>query len=270
MLTGLVQSQFSRVKFLVNDNSTTILTGVGVTGTVVTAYLTGRASFRAAQIIAEDEKIAEDLTDKSSQRDGNGYFKLPLTKKVKRVWRLYLPAVAVGTTTITSIIVANKVASKKIAALTIASGISERALQEYKTKVVEKLGERQDQKVRDEIAQDRVTKNPPGSREVILAGTGEVLCYDMHTGRYFQSTIEEIKRAENQTNHELLNFMSASLSSFYDHIGLPSTTYTDTVGWNSNNLIEVTFSTVLSPDQKPCVAIDFVHPPVPDYHRMYD
>lgn len=268
MLTGLVQSQFSKVKFLVNDNSTTILTGVGVTGTVVTAYLTGRASFKAAQILDEELKTREALyganTNEFKQKE------LTLVQKVRYTWRLYLPAAAVGTTTITSIIVANKVASKKIAALTIASGISERALQEYKTKVVEKLGERQDQKVRDEIAQDRVTNNPPGSREVILAGTGEVLCYDMHTGRYFQSTIEEIKRAENQTNHELLNFMSASLSSFYDHIGLPSTTYTDTVGWNSNNLIEVTFSTVLSPDQKPCVAIDFVHPPVPDYHRMYD
>jgi Family of unknown function (DUF6353) len=270
MLTGLVQSQFSKVKFLVNENSTTILTGVGVTGTIATAYLTGRASFKAAQIIAEDEKIAEALTDKSAQRDGNGYYRLPLNKKVKRVWRLYLPPVAVGVTTITSIIVANKVASKKIAALTIASGISERALQEYKAKVVEKLGERQDQKVRDEIAQDRVNKNPPSSREVILAGTGEVLCYDMHTGRYFQSTVEEIKRAENQVNHELVNFMSASLSSFYDAIGLPATTYSDTVGWNSDHLMEVVFSTVMSPDQKPCIAIDFMHPPVPDYHRVYD
>ena len=65
------------------------------------------------------------------------------------------------------------------------------------------------------------------SREIILAGTGEVLCYDMSSGRYFQSTIEDIKRAENRVNKDLIHFMSASLSMFYEEIGLPPTSYSD-------------------------------------------
>ena len=44
------------------DNSPAILTAFGVVGTVSTAYLAGRASFRAADIIAlEEERIDEEL-----------------------------------------------------------------------------------------------------------------------------------------------------------------------------------------------------------------
>ena len=250
------------MKFLVNDHSTTILTGVGVGGTVATAYLTGRASFQAAEIIQREELSMEDTFGKMT---------LSRPEKVKMTWRLYLPAFGVGATTVTSIIAANKISSKKIAALAVASGLSERALQEYKEKVVEKLGIRQDRALRDEIAQDRVNGQPIGSHEVILAGTGQVLCYDMTTGRYFQSTVEDIKRAENKVNYELIHFMHASLSQFYDEIGLPPTSFSDSVGWNVNNHIEVQFSTVMSSDQRPCIAIDFLKHPVADYEKnLYD
>lgn len=270
MLTGLIR-KINHVKFLLNDNSTTILTAVGVTGTAVTAYLTGRASFRAAEIIRE----AENHREEDFKAGGEVLHKVTTSNmlsrwsKVKLVWRCYIPPFGAGLATITSIVFANKISSKRIAALTVASVTSERALKEYKEKVIEKLGIRQEQKIRDEVAQDRVNKHPV-QKEVIIAGSGEVLCFDMMTGRYFQSTVEEIKRAENKVNHELVNFMSASLSSFYEELGLPPTPYTDTVGWNMNNRMEVAFSTVMSSDDRPCIAVDFLNPPVADYDRLHD
>jgi hypothetical protein len=242
------------------------MTGMGVAGTVSTAYMTGRATFKAAKILEKEQLLI--ASEEKENTDAPRVLTLP--SKIKLVWRLYIPPVVVGASTIASIIMANRFASKKIAALTIASGISDRALQEYKEKVAQRLSENDRTKVRDEIAQDRVSKNPPNGREIILAGTGEVLCYDMVTGRYFQSSVEEIKRAENKINHQLLNYMHASLSEFYDEIGLPPTSYTDSVGWNLNNRLEVVFSTVMSTDQRPCVAIDFLHPPVADYANVYD
>ncbi len=261
MFIGLVQKA-KHLKFLLDDNSTAILTGMGVSGTVATAYLTGRASFKAADLIhekADEWKLENDNVLVVKERT--------TLSNVKLVWRLYLPPVAVGLTTVTAIVVANRISSKKIAALTIASGISERALQEYKDKVVEKIGPKQEQDIRDEVAQDRVTNSPIGSKEIILAGTGEVLCYDMSSGRYFQSTIEEIKRAENRINYELIHYMSSSLSMFYEEIGLSPTSYSDSVGWNTNNNIEVQFSTTMSPDGRPCIAVDFAKQPISDYNR---
>ena len=265
-LTGLAR----KGKFLLNENSRTILTGVGVVGTVSTAYLTGRATFKAAEIIQGVEQGLEQSSDDSNNGGALAVPELTRFGKTKLVWRLYIPPSAMCLTTVTCIVMANKIASKKIAALALASGISERALQEYKAKVVEKWGERQDTKVRDEIAQERVNQHPLSSREIILAGTGEVLCFDMATGRYFQSTVEEIKRAENKINHNLNNFMHCSASEFYEEIGLAPTTYTDNVGWNANKHIEVEFSSVLSPDGRPCLAIDFVTPPFTEYSQLHD
>ena len=197
---------------------------------------------------------------------------LSKTEKVKLVWREYLPPVAAGVTTVTSIIVANKISSRKIAALAVAGGISERALQEYKDKVVEKFGERKATDIHDDIVKDRVGNTPTTSREIILAGTGEVLCYDMTTGRYFQSTMEEIKRAENKVNYELIHFMSCSLSHFYEEIGLPADiVYNSVLAERSYNKMEVVFSSVMSQDGRPCLAIDFSKMPVADYEKnAYD
>jgi len=256
MLRELFKTKMSQIPH------TTVLTGMGVTGVVTTAYLTGRASFKAAKIIDREEKIiqatAQDLPKKE----------LTFKEKTKLVWPLYVAPVSVGCTTITAIVMANHAASKKIAALTVASGISERALSEYKAKVLEKIGENKEMAIRDEIAQERVANTP--NKEVLVIGAGDVLCFDLMTGRYFQSTVEKIRQAENKINYEILNHMYASLSSFYDLIGIPPTPYSDTVGWNGmTDRFEVVFSTVMSPDQRPCVAVDFTIPPTAEYTRLY-
>lgn len=273
-----------RARFLVNENSGTILTGVGVGGTIATAYLTGRASFKAAEIIEtvrqeyiKDEPLLNGTpTEILEQEISQGYREylekkkmLTLSSKMRLVWKYYIPPTAIGTITIASIIMANRISSKKIAALAIASGISERALQEYKAKVVEKLGDKHEMAIRDEIAQDRINNTPP-SGEVLVVGEGKVLCYDMLTGRYFNSSVEDIKRAENKVNYEIIHFMSVSLSTFYDEIGLPATNYTDSVGWNLGNKLDVKLSTTMTPDGRPCIAIDFSRPPIPDYEKHWD
>lgn len=264
MLQTLAQHA-NKVKFLLDDHSTTILSAAAVGGTVATAVLTGRSTIKAVDII---EKKKEELEENLKFPE----VKLEISKvdKVKWVWRQYLPPVATGVLTITCIVMANKISSKKIAALTIAGGISERALTEYKEKVVEKLGPKKEQDLRDEIAQDRVKATPLNSN-VMVIGDGEVMCYDMLTGRYFKSNMEAIKSAENKINYELLHSMHCSLSYFYDEIGLEPTTYTDMVGWNSGNSpVEVKVSTVLSADNKPCLALDFNKPPFMDYDKHWD
>lgn len=269
-VTGFI----SKVGKIAGDNQSTILTGMGVTGVVTTFIFTTRATFKAAELIQQEEMKRKDEVLASpvvgrQVRPRVDEVELTSKEKVKLIWPLYIPPVSVAVTTIAAIVMANHEASKKIAALTVASGLSERALQEYKEKVVEKLGEKKAVDIRDSIAQDRVNKTPLNTREIIIAGTGEVLCFDITTGRYFQSSVEEIRRAENKINFEIINHMYASLSSFYDEIGLPPTPYSDTVGWNGNELFEVTLSTVLSPDNRPCIAVDFMRAPFAEYTHLW-
>jgi len=244
---------FKKASTLVTDNATNILTGLGITGVVTTAYFTGKASFKAAEVIREIEE---------AEVEGNPKVETTFDK-VKLVWPFYIPAASVGVTTVTSIFLANRVASKKMTALAVASGISERALQEYKAKVIQKFGENKETQIRDEIAQDRINMNPPGG--VVIIDSGNVLCYDVWTGRYFESSMEAIRQAENRVNADIINHNYASLSQFYDEIGLDPTPYSDVVGWRIDNLVEVQFSTVMSPDKRPCISIDFAVPPSTDY-----
>lgn len=268
-IAGLIQ----KAKFLLNENSGTILTGVGVGGTVATAYLTGRASFKAAHILDDAEKeIEKDRNLPEDPPELQRYRNKELSKfeKTRMIWHLYIPPVAVGVTTIGSIIMANRISSKRIAALAVASGISERALQEYKAKVVEKLGERQDQKIRDEIAQDRVNRTP-GS-EVVIAGDGKVLCMEGLTGRFFESTSERLQRAVNVVNHNLntQTSLGVSLSDFFQEIGLDPTAYSDSVGWNPDKMVELKISATVAPDGRPCLVVDYEPHPFDNYWRLYD
>jgi len=247
-------------KFIV-DNSPLILTAIGVTGTITTALFAGRASFKAAEILAKEKQEARAV-GKSATWD------LDLRSKVDLTWKLYIPAVGTGVMTVACIVGANRIGTRRAAAMAAAYSLSEKAFSEYKEKVVEKIGDHKEQRLRDDLAQDRVDKNPVSKKEVIITGNGDVLCYDSITGRYFQSNVETLRKAQNDINHVILNDYYASLSDFYSLIGLASTPYSNEIGWNSNKLLELKFSTVLAEDGRPCVSMDYEVFPIREYFRI--
>jgi hypothetical protein len=249
------------------ENSSAILTAGGVIGTVATAVLSGRAAVKAQDILAF-ERTLEDCTSTPDTEPKE----LSKSQKALLVWPQFIPPVLVGSATIGSIVAANLMSARRAAALAAAYGMSQKQLEEYKGKITEKLTGPKRQAIDDEIAQDRVTNNPPKDKEVIILAGGDVLCYDMLTGRYFRSTVEQIRKAESEINADLVNHQYASLSSFYDKIGLPATNFTDTVGWGLHGQdlpLSVQLSTIMTPDEKPCVAIDFDTQPSFNYQQSY-
>lgn len=230
------------------DNSPQILTAVGVVGTVSTAVLTGKAAFKAGRIIHEMENnpYAEEAHDPR--------------EKVEATWKLFIPPVGTGLITITAIVGANHISAGRAAALATAFTLSERSFEEYRKKVIEKLGTKKEEEVRAEIATERIHRHEDESNLIVVSGT-DVLCYDMFSDRYFTSNMEALKHAQNALNHTLLSDGFACLADFYDLIGLPTTAYSEEVGWTSDELLEVKFSTVLSKDMRPCLAIDYTAKP---------
>jgi hypothetical protein len=230
-----------RAEKLLRDNSPVVLTALGVSGTLTTAFLAGRASYNAAALILREETKTEV------------YFSTK--EKVHFVWKLYIPASISAVVTVGSIISASRIGSRRTAALTAAYSLSERALIEYKDKVVETLGVKKEKTMRDAIAQDSVTKNPPTG--VIVTGSGTVLCCDLFTGRYFSCDMESLRKAENMINKKMIQHMEATISDFYDLVGLSHTSYSSVVGWTSDKMLELSFSTVMSEDSRPCIAFEF-------------
>lgn len=241
------------------DNSPAILTGIGVAGAVTTAYLTGRASFKAAQVITLRQAL-HDNDEKSHE--------FTARENAEFVWRLYIPAAAMGFLTVASIISANRIGSRRAAAVAAAYTLMERGFEEYREKMKEKLGSNKEQLARDEIAQARVNANPSESQMVII-GRGTVLCYEMFTGRYFYSDMESLRKAQNDINWQVNNTFYASLTDFYDLLGLPSTGISDDVGWNADRLMELKFSAVVQQDSgRPAIAFSYSVSPIRGYARL--
>jgi hypothetical protein len=236
-----------RAEKLAVDNSPAILTAFGIAGVVSTAVLAGKASIKAFMLYEDNLTFAEAHQETP-----------PETKDVIRlVWKLYIPAASSGLLTIAAIVGSNHVSTRRATAMAAVYSISEKAFVEYKDKVVERLGEKKEQSFRDEIAQDRVKNNPVNENTVIITDGGEVLCYDHFTGRYFKSSMEAIKKAQNDINYQILHDGYASVSDLFDILGLPVTSYSEEVGWNQDRMLDIAFSTVLSEDNRPCISIDF-------------
>lgn len=256
----MISFKLKALEKLAIDNSPMLLTAIGVAGTIGTAILTHKAATKAERLLADvvDERMATRQPTKIERKE---HFQM--------MWKFYIPPVVSGGVTIGCIVMANRIGTKRAAALAAAYTLSEKAYTEYREKVVEQIGENKERKVREEIVADRIRNNPLDESNVVIVGSGDVRCYELYTGRYFNSSVESIKRAVNEVNYQINTHGYASLSDFYTHVGLPRTAVSDEIGWTSDKLMDVDYTSVLSEDGQPCVAINFQTGPVRDYHRFH-
>lgn len=248
------------IEKLASDNAPTILTVVGAVGTVATAYLTGKATVTAVKKVEEKKFIKHlhepgiSMTLEASNRE------LSKTETFKLVWLCYIPPVAAGVTTVAAIVFANRISAKRMAALAAGYGLLDNRFEEYKTKMQEKLGMKKEHEATAEIAKDRVDQNPPDA--TLIISDGKALFKDEPSGRYFESTMEDIRRAENDLNKKIMKDEYAVLTDWYDLIGLAPTSISEEYGWEmSNDLVEIAKSAVITQDGRPCICLDYnIHP----------
>jgi hypothetical protein len=249
-----------------SDNSPTILTSIGTVGVITTAVLAAGGAYKASRIILEEQAYL-DKTPTPATMNGHPAHQLTKKEKAQLTWMYYLPAVGSAALTCGAIIGANRIADSRTAAMAAAFTMSEKALVEYKDKVVETFGKTKGDRVQDAVMQDRVAQSPVPQGLVVMTGQKQ-LCYDAWTDRYFHSTMEDLKKAQNDLNHRILSDNYASLSDFYSLIGLPPTQGSDDIGWNVDKLLEINFTTCISPDQIPAIAMDYRVEPIRGFHRV--
>lgn len=260
MNVRIIQESASR---FFQENATTLLTASGVVGTVATGVLAFRAGVKYEELRNEVYLEREQAFIDDSQ--DNPKPELSFLDKAKVAALPLAPAVGIGGLTIGAIIMANRLSAKEAAVLAAAYGVSQKQLEEYRTKLTEKLTPNKAQQAKDEIAQERVNENPV-SNTIIVVGD-EVLCFDKATGRYFTSSMEKIRRAANAANAEIIQHGWAGADHFYDELEMEPTTWTKNVGWNEPFELEI--SHALAKDERPCITVDFSRMPDPNYRMDY-
>ena len=242
-------------QFALSKHSPEILTGIGIAGMITTTILAVKATPKALKEIKEYEDAILCNHEKIKPIDA-----------VKLTWKCYIPAAVTGTVSIACLIGASSVNVRRNTALATAYKLSETALTEYKSKVIETIGEKKEHEVREAIAKDRIENNPVSQQNVIITGKGDTLCYDHLFGRYFNSDIDKLKKIENELNRRMRDEMYISLNEFYYEVGLDPVDAGDDIGWNiDRGYIDLDFSSHLTPDGKPCLDVSFSIPPKYDF-----
>lgn len=241
------------IKRMLTKNSPTILTGMAVTGLLSTVILSVKATPKALALL-------EDATEYKNKDVKTFDDCIPLTKieVIKETWKCYIPAIITGSISIVCIIGANTVNLRRNAALAGLYSISETALKEYKTKVVETIGKEKEKEIRDDIKKDKISKHPVNDDTIIITGDGQNLCYDVFSGRYFKSDIESIRATINKLNRSMLNENFISVNDIYDALNMPQIKMGDTLGWRVyDGLLEPDFGSQLTDRGVPCLVLDF-------------
>lgn len=195
-MNGLLRSS----QLFIKRNASTILTTLGGVGVVATAVMAVKATPKAMLII-----------DQIEMEKGE---KLTKTEIVVAAAPVYIPTILVGAGTIACVFGANILNQRQQAALMSAYALLDSSCKDYKDKVKELYGSEGSDRVRDELANDRYEE------QGFHVTPGEQLFYDDFSGQFFESTIEEVQKAELQVNRDIQLQSYATLSEFYDMLGI--------------------------------------------------
>lgn len=213
-MNGLVQQS----RLFVKRNASTILTVAGGVGVVATTITAVKATPKAVILLQEAERQKGE--------------KLTAIEKVQVAWKPYIPATLIGAGTIACIFGANVLNKRQQASLMSAYAFLDNSYKEYKAKLKEIYGEEADGKIREEIAKDKYVETE--------VKDGKELFYDEFSGRYFESTMEEVIKAEYEVNKKISLWGGAEVNEFYDWLKIPQID-AGGMGWSTGGLMAETW-----------------------------
>lgn len=213
----------------IEKHSSAILTGISIIGVSVTTGLTIRSTIKAVKIV---EKEKQDKTIFKTIYADNKSYQAPIVPKFDRkdiflmTWKEYIPVAISGLSTILCIIGIHNLNRRTQASLISAYALLDNTYKEYRKKIQEAYLD--DPKVinfEHEIIKSKFDKNMELDKD-------KQLFFDYQSMRYFESTLKEVKEAEQHLNDCLAEDGYVCLNEMYDFLELPKTPYGWQLGWS--------------------------------------
>lgn len=236
-----------KVKF----RSPELLIGAGVVGLVGAAVVAVRRGVRWHT--AAKAEIAHDLETIKKAEGSPQYTREDKVQDYARVigkgvWsftQIYGPSVAVGVASVISILAGTGVLRGRLAAVTSAAATAQAALDRYRQRVREKLGDDADYEFAHEVV-GRKTKHEDGTKETqvtyhLVPSSGEWMAASPYSRIWDESALEwspnreiqylTLRSLENHFNRELDVRGVVFLNDVYKALGLPMSKDAALVGW---------------------------------------
>lgn len=157
----------NKVAFKMKKHAPEILVIAGVGGTIVTTVMACKATTKIDEVLAENkEQIAKTknyveetgFSDKYTEKDYQKDLTVMYTQRGLKLFKLYAPAIAVGTISITAILAGHNVLKKRNVALAAAYEVVNKNFKDYRGRVIDHFGNELDRELRYNIRKEEVEK----------------------------------------------------------------------------------------------------------------
>lgn len=157
----------NKVAFKMKKHAPEILVIAGVGGTIVTTVMACKATTKIDEVLAENkEQIAKTknyveetgFSDKYTEKDYQKDLTVMYTQRGLKLFKLYAPAIAVGTISITAILAGHNVLKKRNVALAAAYEVVNKNFKDYRGRVIDRFGNELDSELRYNIRKEEVEK----------------------------------------------------------------------------------------------------------------
>lgn len=202
-------------------NLPTILTIIGTAG-VITGTIAAAKAAPEAKDELDAAKLEWEINEEDEGRTKSEYVFRLVRIGTKHYW---VVALIIGGS-IACFWFANHINLKRLGAALTVAAVSRENLKDIENKILELDGEKKLNKIKDEVAKDRINNADLDLDNVY--GVGEHLCYDPIGRHYFMSDIEKIKRAERMVKEELRDQLKKDPSYAFVHLS-------DFLNWCGDN-----------------------------------
>ena len=258
-------------------NAPHILMGMGTFSGIMAVVLAAEATPEAIAAIREEEFNRRGAFVEEDGHKVIEIVELTAKEKFKLCWKYYIPSGVMELISLTCFWGAHGIDIRRQAVLAGLCTTAEEALHEYQRKVKEMLGTDTEKDIRKGCAQDFIDKNPPPQMTVYMDSDTE---RDMiFEGQYFRSSYYNVKNAELDANHEMIQNMYISESELMWLLD-PEKKYlkpkpeSGQVGWCVDNLLKLDIEWGEGPKHQPVGYItvrdknDDPYPAEPGFSRM--
>ena len=219
----------NKVFIFFKKNTPTILSIIASTGVAITTISAVKATSKALKLIEE----AENVETKVISIGGTEYEsilkrELTLKTKIKVAWKPYIPTFCMGISTILCIFGSNFINKRNQKSLISAYMLLNNSYLKYRDEIKKIYGNETDKNIFKNIVEDIKEDT---SKSFI---NDEELFFDCQSMRYFNSTMDNVKKAEYVLNKLLSTNEYVYLNDLYDILGIDKVDYGYDIGWSTS------------------------------------
>lgn len=235
-----------------------ILVAAGIVGTVASAVMACKATFKVNDILEESKKKIDEIHEcaadtslvesgRYSPEDAKKDLTIVYAQTGIKFVKLYGPSVILGALSITSILASNNILRKRNVALGAAYAALDQGFKDYRKRVVDRFGEEVDRQLKYNLKTEKIEEkvtDPETGKEKKIKKTIEVsdgqfvspyARFFDESSRYFEKNPELnlmfLRAEQNYANDRLRARGYVFLNEIYERLGIPTTKAGQVVGW---------------------------------------